>query len=77
MPENIRTAIDKNLQGANVIASAASEQNHTLSAIEKNVEQIQAANEKAVSIAKQSASTNEDIVNMSHAVAGLIEKFKI
>jgi methyl-accepting chemotaxis protein len=75
--ENIRTAIDKNLQGANVIASAAIEQNHTLSAIEKNVEQIQAANEKAVSIAKQSASTNEDIVNMSHAVAGLIEKFKI
>jgi methyl-accepting chemotaxis protein len=75
--ENIRTAIDKNLHGANVIASAASEQNNNLSAIEKNVEQIQAANEKALSIAKQSASTNQDIVNMSHTVAGLIEKFKI
>jgi methyl-accepting chemotaxis protein len=75
--ENIRDAIDKNLKGANVIASAASEQNNNLSAIEKNVEHIQAANERALSIAKQSALTNADIVKMSHTVAGLIEKFKI
>jgi methyl-accepting chemotaxis protein len=75
--ENIRDAIHKNLKGANVIASAASEQNNNLSAIEKNVEQIQAANEKALSIAKKSAITNGDIVKMSHKVAGLIEKFKI
>jgi methyl-accepting chemotaxis protein len=75
--ENIRDAIDKNLQGANVIACAASQQNNNLSAIEKNVEHIQAANEKALSIAKQSAITNGDIVKMSHTVASLIEKFKV
>jgi methyl-accepting chemotaxis protein len=75
--ENIRASIDKNLTGANVIAGAANDQNTTLITIEKNVEHIQAANEKTLEIAKQSAKTNEDIVNMSHTVAGLIEKFKI
>ena len=75
--ENIRDAIEKNLQGATVIASAASDQNNTLTAIERNVEHIQAANAQTLDIAKKSSTTNGNIVNLSHTVAGLIEKFKI
>jgi methyl-accepting chemotaxis protein len=74
---NIRSAIEKNLQGATTIASAADEQNHSLSSIEHNVDFIKAANDKTLDIARKSADTNQDIVDMSQTVASLVEKFKI
>jgi methyl-accepting chemotaxis protein len=74
---NIRSAIEKNLEGATTIATAADEQNHSLNSIEKNVEFIKEANDKTLDIARKSADTNNEIVNMSHTVASLIEKFKI
>jgi methyl-accepting chemotaxis protein len=74
---NIRIAIEKNLQGATTIASAANEQNKTLNSIEQNVSLIKEANEKTLEIARKSAETNKDIVAMSHTVASLTGKFKI
>jgi methyl-accepting chemotaxis protein len=74
---NIRIAIEKNLQGATTIASAANEQNKTLNSIDQNVSHIKEANEKTLEIARKSAETNKDIVAMSHTVASLTAKFKI
>lgn len=75
--DNIHSAIGKNLEGATTIAAAADEQNHSLNSIEKNVEHIKIANDKTLEVAKKSADTNTEIVNMSHTVASLVEKFKI
>lgn len=75
--QNINQSIEHNLKGANAIANDVENQNRTLNDIESNIDFIKAANSQTLEIAHKSADTNKRIVNMSHDVASLIEKFKI
>lgn len=75
--QNINQSIERNLEGANAIAEDVENQNRTLNDIEQSIEFIRTANSQTLNIAHKSADTNKHIVSMSHAVANLIEKFKI
>lgn len=74
--EQIEDAISKNLDSANMIATAAEEQSQTLVSMEANIEFIKSANDKTLDIARKSAESNEQMVGLSHKVANLVEKFK-
>jgi methyl-accepting chemotaxis protein len=74
---SIQLAIEHDLLGATTIAKAAEEQTRTLVTTENNVEFIKSANDKTLEVAHKSAITNAEIVDMSHTVANLVEKFKI
>lgn len=73
----IEDAISKNLDSATMIATAAEEQSQTLISMESNIEFIKSANDRTLEIARKSASSNEQMVDLSHKVASLVEQFKI
>ncbi|QHJ10435.1 Methyl-accepting chemotaxis protein McpU [Paraglaciecola mesophila] len=74
---DIKHAIESSLKGAQGIATDTDNQKNTLGEIKQNVENIKDSNERTLHIAQRSSAINQQIVQMSHSVAELSEKFKI
>lgn len=73
----IKTSIESNLSGAQLIAQDTDSQKSTLRDIKQNLESIKDTNDKTLEVAKRSANVNQQIVEMSQTVTQLSEKFKI
>ena len=74
---NIKDAVELNLIGATAIATAAEEQSQTLAVIQNNVDQIKTANEQTLTITVSTTQVNEELVELSHHINQLVEKFKV
>lgn len=73
----IKTSIESNLSGAQLIARDSDLQKNTLNKIKQNLESIKDTNDKTLTVAKLSADVNQQIVEMSQTVTELSEKFKV
>ncbi|MBF7074398.1 methyl-accepting chemotaxis protein [Glaciecola sp. MH2013] len=75
--EEIKLSILTNLESARSIAKDTDQQKQTLGQIKNSITLIKETNERTLSVADKNATINDEIVNMSHTVANLIEKFKV
>ena len=75
--EEIKTAVNRNLEGSNTIANDAELQKNMLENIQKSIDEILLNNEQTLTIARENSSINEHIIIMSDSVSSLIEKFTI
>ena len=74
---HIKDAVEQNLIGATAIATAAEEQTQSLSVIQNNVDHIKSANEQTLTITLSTTEVNDELVELSHHINQLVEKFKI
>jgi methyl-accepting chemotaxis protein len=75
--ETINEAIKENMDSANRIAIDTNEQKVTLHALYESIDLIQSSNQDTLNVASSGKKLNDTVVDLSHSVHKLVEKFKV